>query len=108
MTTNSSAENHRPTIYIDADGCPVVDITIRVARAKHLSCIIMCDTSHVFEKEGAKTITVDGHYVLTADIDWFIAKQRGAFPGKISGDIRSGLKSRQITYPVTTQLVMVL
>lgn len=58
MTTNSSAENHRPTIYIDADGCPVVDITIRVARAKHLSCIILCDTSHVFEKEGAKTITV--------------------------------------------------
>lgn len=58
MTTNSAAENHRPTIYIDADGCPVVDITIRVARAKHLSCIILCDTSHVFEKEGAKTITV--------------------------------------------------
>lgn len=58
MTTNSSAENHRPTIYIDADGCPVVDITIRVARAKHLSCIILCDISHVFEKEGAKTITV--------------------------------------------------
>ena len=45
-------------IYIDADGCPVVDITIQVAKEYGLECIIICDTSHVFERVGAKTITV--------------------------------------------------
>lgn len=45
-------------ILIDADGCPVVDITIRIAKANHLECIILCDTSHYFKREGATTITV--------------------------------------------------
>ena len=45
-------------IFIDADGCPVVDITIRLANQANVPCIIICDTSHVFEKEGAKIITV--------------------------------------------------
>ena len=46
------------TILIDADGCPVVDITVKIATEKNIDCIILCDTSHFFEKEGAKTITV--------------------------------------------------
>ena len=45
-------------ILIDADGCPVVDVTIRIARENQLECIILCDTSHYFEREGAETITV--------------------------------------------------
>ncbi len=45
-------------IYIDADGCPVVDITIKVAKEYLVECIIICDTSHVFERAGARTITV--------------------------------------------------
>ena len=45
-------------ILIDADGCPVVDITVRIARQNSIECLIICDTSHVFEKEGAKTVTV--------------------------------------------------
>ncbi len=45
-------------ILIDADGCPVVDIAVKISRANNLECLIICDTSHVFEKEGAKTITV--------------------------------------------------
>jgi uncharacterized protein YaiI (UPF0178 family) len=45
-------------ILIDADGCPVVDITVRTAREYGRKCIILCDTSHYFEKEGAETITV--------------------------------------------------
>lgn len=45
-------------ILIDADGCPVVDITVRIAREYQWECIILCDTSHYFEKEGAETITV--------------------------------------------------
>lgn len=45
-------------ILIDADGCPVVDKTIELARKYGAECLIICDTSHVFEREGAKTITV--------------------------------------------------
>jgi uncharacterized protein YaiI (UPF0178 family) len=45
-------------ILIDADGCPVVDIAVKIARENKIECIILCDTSHVFEKDGAKTITV--------------------------------------------------
>ena len=46
------------TILIDADGCPVVDITVKIAAEHKIDCIILCDTSHVFEKPGAKTISV--------------------------------------------------
>ncbi len=45
-------------ILIDADGCPVVNITIRIAKQNNIECLILCDTAHVFEKDGAKTITV--------------------------------------------------
>ena len=45
-------------VYIDADGCPVVDITARLAKKAGVDCFIVCDTSHDYEKEGAKTITV--------------------------------------------------
>lgn len=45
-------------ILIDADGCPVVDIAIKIAKENNIECIILCDTSHVFDKEGAATITV--------------------------------------------------
>lgn len=45
-------------ILIDADGCPVVDIAVRIAAVRKIDCVILCDTSHVFEKPGAKTITV--------------------------------------------------
>jgi len=44
-------------ILIDADGCPVVDITVRTAKKNNVECFILCDTSHVFEKEGATTLT---------------------------------------------------
>ena len=45
-------------ILIDADGCPVVDIACEIARDTSTQCIIICDTSHTFSKQGAKTITV--------------------------------------------------
>ena len=45
-------------ILIDADGCPVVDLTVSIARENQMECIIVCDTSHFFEKEGANTVTV--------------------------------------------------
>ena len=46
------------TIFIDADGCPVVDIVIELASLAKAKCVIVCDTSHVFEKPNATTVTV--------------------------------------------------
>ncbi|MFV0401863.1 MAG: DUF188 domain-containing protein [Oscillospiraceae bacterium] len=45
-------------ILIDADGCPVVDIALSAGKSYGVECIILCDTSHVFQREGARTITV--------------------------------------------------
>jgi len=45
-------------ILIDADGCPVVDIAVKCAARNGLECVVVCDTAHVFEKEGARTVTV--------------------------------------------------
>ena len=45
-------------ILVDADGCPVVDLTIKIAANEKTECILFCDTSHEFQKEGVKTITV--------------------------------------------------
>ena len=45
-------------ILIDADGCPVVDITVGVARENAIECHIFCDSSHEFQKGGATTHTV--------------------------------------------------
>ena len=47
------------TVFIDADGCPVVDITIKIAIENNIECIIICDTSHEFNKSGAKTLVVE-------------------------------------------------
>ena len=44
-------------ILIDADGCPVVDITVKTAVKQKIECFIFCDTSHQFEKSGATTLT---------------------------------------------------
>lgn len=45
-------------ILIDADGCPVVDIAIAIARRYAIDVTLICDTAHHFEREGAETITV--------------------------------------------------
>lgn len=46
-------------IFIDADGCPVVDETIKISRKNSIECIIICDTAHVFNREGATTVVVE-------------------------------------------------
>lgn len=46
-------------IFIDADGCPVVPITLRVAKEFGIACVIVCDTAHAFaESDGVQVITV--------------------------------------------------
>lgn len=41
-------------ILIDGDGCPVIDSTIKIGNKFNIDVIIMCDTSHAFDKPGAK------------------------------------------------------
>ncbi len=43
-------------ILLDADGCPVVDIAVRLARQNSIPCLILCDTAHIIEKTGAVTL----------------------------------------------------
>lgn len=45
-------------ILIDADGCPVVNETIKVAHKFNLESIIFCDTSHNFDQKNVKVIVV--------------------------------------------------
>ena len=46
-------------IFIDADGCPVVNETVFICREFGRECIIICDTSHQIEKDGAQTLVVE-------------------------------------------------
>lgn len=46
-------------ILIDADGCPVVDLSVAAAKKHGAECVIICDTSHVFDKDGARTVVVE-------------------------------------------------
>ena len=46
-------------IIIDADACPVVDITLSTAKERGIPCIIVCDNTHSIEKDGAETVVVD-------------------------------------------------
>lgn len=50
--------DYNPTVFIDGDGCPVIDDTIKLAREAGRQCVILCDTAHYFERPGATTITV--------------------------------------------------
>jgi uncharacterized protein len=45
-------------LLIDADGCPVVDLTITIAKRFQLPVLLLCDTAHDMQREGAETITV--------------------------------------------------
>lgn len=46
-------------VLIDADGCPVVDIAIRLCKIHGISCLLLCDTSHEFHRDGAETLVFD-------------------------------------------------
>lgn len=45
-------------IYIDADGCPVVRNTLKIAKKYDIACVILCNTAHRIEHENAETIVV--------------------------------------------------
>lgn len=46
-------------IFIDADGCPVVRNTVKLAKQFNISCVIICDTAHRIEHDGVETIVVE-------------------------------------------------
>lgn len=46
-------------VFIDADGCPVVNETVSLCREFNRECVVICDTSHRIEKDGAQTIVVE-------------------------------------------------
>lgn len=45
-------------ILVDADGCPVVDLTIKLAQQYKLPITLFCDTAHNMQRDGADTIMV--------------------------------------------------
>ena len=47
------------TILIDADGCPVTDIAIRLCKEFRVPCILLCDTAHEFYRDGVQTLVFD-------------------------------------------------
>lgn len=51
-------KKENPIVYIDADGCPVVNSVIKIAKDFGLKVILICDTSHRMERDGAETIVV--------------------------------------------------
>lgn len=46
-------------LLIDGDGCPVVDIAVRLCQKYALPCLILCDTAHAFHRDGAETLIFD-------------------------------------------------
>ncbi len=45
-------------VVIDADGCPVVHIAVDCALNHGAEAVIVCDSAHYFDIDGAETITV--------------------------------------------------
>ena len=89
-------------LLIDGDGCPVVDLSLRLAAEFSLKTLIFCDTAHQLERPGAETITVDkgadsadfvlvnrvspGDIVITQDYGLAaMALSRGAVPVRQDG-----------------------
>ena len=65
-------------VFVDADGCPVVDVTAQLCRKYSMICTLLCDTAHEMYREGCQTIVVD----KGADsVDFAIANRVG--PGDL-------------------------
>lgn len=46
-------------IFIDGDGCPVVQETVEIAQNYALEVLLYCDHAHVFHRDDLKVIQVD-------------------------------------------------
>lgn len=45
-------------ILIDADACPVTDLTVQIAKEKEIEVCIFCDNNHVIHSDYAKIFVV--------------------------------------------------
>ena len=52
-------ENNKVTILMDADSCLVVDLTVQTAGKYKVPVLILCDTAHQVQRDGAQTLTFD-------------------------------------------------
>ncbi len=46
-------------VLVDADACPVVDITVSVCKDRNIACTLLCDTAHEIRRPGAETLIFD-------------------------------------------------
>ena len=46
-------------VFVDADGCPVVDITVRLSAQAGAECLLLCDTAHRIVRDSAQTLVFD-------------------------------------------------
>ena len=47
------------TIYIDADACPVVSETEKIARNHNIPLVLICDTNHALSSDYAEVVITD-------------------------------------------------
>lgn len=46
-------------VLIDADACPVVDIAVKLCVKHGVPCLLLCDTAHIMQRDGAETLIFD-------------------------------------------------
>lgn len=46
-------------VMVDADGCPVVNVTVQLCNQYAVSCVLLCDTAHMIHREHAVTLVFD-------------------------------------------------
>ncbi len=46
-------------VLIDADACPVVDIALKLCKQYQLEVLLLCDTAHIIQRDGAATLVFD-------------------------------------------------
>lgn len=46
-------------VFVDADACPVVDITVRLCQSAGVECVLLCDTAHQIFRDGVQTLIFD-------------------------------------------------
>lgn len=46
-------------VWIDADGCPVIQIVVQLCKEFQIPCNLLCDTAHELQHPGAQTLVFD-------------------------------------------------
>lgn len=46
-------------VFVDGDGCPVVDLVVRLCDKAQAECFLLCDTAHQLSRPGAQTLVFD-------------------------------------------------